>query len=59
MELCRYLFARFREAGARHVFGIPGDFVRPCSFALEDGRSPEPGSRLAASPMQYRERVKA
>ena len=23
----RYLIARVREAGARHIFGVPGDYV--------------------------------
>ena len=36
MELCRRLFARFMEAGVRHVFGIPGDFFLPFFRALEE-----------------------
>src|SRR5574341_1861305 len=39
MELCRHLFARFKAAGVRHVFGIPGDFFLPFFRALEE----EPG----------------
>ncbi len=35
MELCRYLFERFKAAGVRHVFGIPGDFFLPFFRALE------------------------
>src|SRR3989304_4481194 len=39
MELCRHLFARLKEAGGRHVFGIPGDFPR----RLSRPREGEPG----------------
>ena len=42
MELCRHLFARFRAAGVRHVFGIPGDFVLPFFRALEEEPGLEP-----------------
>jgi indolepyruvate decarboxylase len=42
MELCRYLFARFRDAGVRHVFGIPGDFFLPFFRALEEEPGLEP-----------------
>src|SRR3990172_8485909 len=41
MELCRHLFARFRAAGVRHVFGIPGDFVLPFFRAWEEERGLE------------------
>ncbi len=39
MELCWYLSGRFKEAGVRHVFGLPGDFFLPFFRALEE----EPG----------------
>ena len=39
MELCWYLSGRFKEAGVRHVFGLPGDFFPPFFRALEE----EPG----------------
>ncbi|NJD69022.1 MAG: thiamine pyrophosphate-binding protein [candidate division NC10 bacterium] len=42
MELCRYLFGRFREAGVRHVFGLPGDFFLPFFRALEEEPGIEP-----------------
>jgi indolepyruvate decarboxylase len=42
MELCRYLFARFKDAGVRHVFGIPGDFFLPFFRALEAEPGLEP-----------------
>jgi len=42
MELCRYLFERFKEAGVRHVFGLPGDFVLPLFRALEEEPVIEP-----------------
>ena len=35
MELCRYLFARFKAAGVRHVFGIPVPAI-PVFAALVD-----------------------
>src|SRR5574341_2443309 len=42
MELCRHLFARFKAAGVRHVFGIPGDFFLPFFRALEEEPGIEP-----------------
>src|SRR5574337_1294513 len=42
MELCRYLFGRFKEAGVRHVFGLPGDFFLPFFRALEEEPGIEP-----------------
>lgn len=42
MELCRYLFGRFKEAGVRHVFGLPGDFFLPFFRALEAEPGIEP-----------------
>ncbi len=42
MELCRYLFERFKEAGVRHVFGLPGDFFLPFFRALEEEPGIEP-----------------
>ncbi len=42
MELCRYLFGRFKEAGVHHVFGIPGDFFLPFFRALEEEPGIEP-----------------
>src|SRR5574341_956104 len=44
MELCRHLFARFKAAGVRHVFGIPGDFFLPFFRALEEEPGIEPVS---------------
>ena len=42
MELCRYLFGRFKEAGVRYVFGLPGDFFLPFFRALEEEPGIEP-----------------
>ena len=42
MELCRYLFGRFKEVGVRHVFGIPSDFVLPFFRVLEEEPGIEP-----------------
>ena len=42
MELCRYLFWRFKEAGVRYVFGLPGDFFLPFFRALEAEPGIEP-----------------
>lgn len=42
MELCRYLFGRCKEAGVRHVFGLPGDFFLPFFRALEEEPGIEP-----------------
>lgn len=42
MELCRYLFERFKEAEVRHVFGLPGDFFLPFFRALEEEPGIEP-----------------
>lgn len=42
MELCRYLFKQFEEAGVRHVFGLPGDFFLPFFRALEEEPGIEP-----------------
>ncbi len=54
MTLSEYLFARLRELGVGHTFGIPGDFVLPLYAAQEEaGMSTvvcahEPGVGFAA-----------
>ena len=35
MNLTEYLFARLRELGVGHTFGIPGDFVLPV-YAVQE-----------------------
>ncbi|MBV8487541.1 MAG: hypothetical protein JO161_04630, partial [Planctomycetaceae bacterium] len=54
MNLTEYLFARLRELGVGHTFGIPGDFVLPV-YAIQEalGFPPvvcchEPGVGFAA-----------
>lgn len=54
MTLSEYLFARLRELGVGHTFGIPGDFVLPLYAAQEKAGMPtvvcahEPGVGFAA-----------
>ena len=54
MNLTEYLFARLRELGVDHTFGIPGDFVLPVYAVQESVGMPtvvcchEPGVGFAA-----------
>jgi TPP-dependent 2-oxoacid decarboxylase len=54
MNLTEYLFARLRELGVNHTFGIPGDFVLPVYAVQEELGFPtvvcchEPGVGFAA-----------
>ena len=54
MNLTEYLFARLRELGVDHTFGIPGDFILPV-YAVQESpsgclRSSAPTSPGSVSP---------